>query len=212
MTDFKTHLTQQSKKLRCFSLPPAMPGVSRVDNEKAMLDAWTRDVCKNAKLHIKCDLTMKQSVELFCPSPYAENRLFLNEDLAFANIGQFAERLNYIIYKNAYRRYGKKLNMIAAVEGGKYQLRETPIKGHRDKRFHAHLLIQYPDLTYFRFDGKNTTFTKPLFMSLIEQTWKDTMFGYEEHYIGEIRNKWDAVQYCGKDGQSGIVYQEYHKD
>ena len=211
MSNFHTAQMNNSKHLlSSLPLSPAMPGVRRAKDKNDLLDTWPRSVCDNAKLHIKCDLTMKHSVMLFCPSPYAENKMYLNEDLAFANIGQFAERLNYAIYKNAYRRYGKRLDMVCAIEGGKYVLRDTPKKGHREKRFHAHLLLQYPNLTYYRFDGKGTVFTKALFMDIIEECWLGTMFGYNENKIEVIENKFGAVKYCGKDGLDSIRLEDTH--
>lgn len=211
MSSFKNKQRRHSSKvLTHFSVSPVLDGVRMFSKEEEMLNAWSREVCNNAKLHIKCDLTMKQRVELFCPSPYAENKMFINESLAFANVGQFAERLNYKIYKNAYRRYNKKLDILAAVEGGTYELRDKPKRDKGYKRFHAHLLIQLPDHLYMRFDGKGSVFCEEMFMDIIREEWNATMFGYDEHKIEPIENKFRAVKYCGKDNLDSISMEHTH--
>ena len=62
----------------------------------------------------------------------------ISEGLAHYNCINFANRLNTKVYKNAYKRYGKKLDMVSVVEGGKKDLREY---ARDDKNIHAHIQI-----------------------------------------------------------------------
>jgi len=75
----------------------------------------------NAELDVVADLTFKQAITS-SHSRFTKHRI--TEDIATKNIADFLDRLNYKIYKNAYRRYDKKLHCLTAIEGGAGLLRE----------------------------------------------------------------------------------------
>ena len=137
----------------------------------------------DANVHIKADLTFKQSRIAVTPPLWGkeqtEYRTFISESVAYANVEQFASRLNYRIYKNAFRRFNKKLTMIAAVEGGRVEMRDTITDRGRDKRFHTHLLIEMPSFKYLREGKHRIPFNEQVFMEIIEQEWTYFFFGFK---------------------------------
>ena len=60
----------------------------------------------------------------------------LTEETLSATIGKFLTLLNKDVYGKAYRRFGKQLKVVSAIERGK------------DGRLHAHLLLEIPRCAY----------------------------------------------------------------
>jgi len=133
-------------------------------------------------------LTFKQCREVETPPLYGEiqtiQRVFLTHALAVANISQFCERLNYACYKHAYKRYGKRLHVVSAIEGGRGDWREHRSSSDMDKRFHTHLLLQLP--AHLLFDD---------FWALIWKCWLGTDWGYGEGTIEIIETKYHSAAY-----------------
>ena len=79
-----------SRLLDRFSLPTQ----SLVQDAKR--NAWTQFVMHETRVHIKADLTLKQSRVVQSPPIWGqedyERRVFITEDIAYANIEQFAPR------------------------------------------------------------------------------------------------------------------------
>ncbi len=182
MSDFRHQLKKQSKKLlKSFSAEPVFsmkhPGDYHRNNRSK--EEWCRFVERNANVDVRADLTFKQSIEMaldpllrerlefdeeYSALPFPEPVLETNqvkrwvritEDAALTNISQFMNRLNYAAYKSAYRRYGKRLEIISGIEGGERFYRDNKVSiGEKEKHLHAHLLIQQPaHINFERFKG-----------------------------------------------------------
>jgi hypothetical protein len=138
----------------------------------------------NASLDVIADMTFKQAI----PSPYYKNtKQLITEDIASQNIAMFLDRLNYKVYKSAYKRYDKKLEVITAIEGGKGILRENRKKTDLNKRFHVHFLLEQP--RHFDFD----TFKK-----IIMNCWHDTPWAYSRNVIEPLESKTARLFYSTK--------------
>ena len=188
MTDFRARQDASSKKLLSrFSLPMGMPYTyARKDR---LAEAWGEFVSNDADVDVRADLTFKQCREVQSPPVYGSvettQKVFLTHALAVANISQFCERLNYACYKHAYKRYGKRINIVSALEGGRADgLRENRPSYDREKRLHTHLLLQLP--SHMLFDD---------FQALIWKSWLGTDFGYVEGKIEPIKTKYHSASY-----------------
>jgi hypothetical protein len=204
---FNQHLKEKSKKLvNRFSLPT---------DQSLVRAAWTEFVVDNGKVHIKADLSLKQSRVILSPPLFGkkqvEKRTFLSESLAYVVVEQFATRLNYRIYKNAFRRFNKRLNIISCIEGGRVELRDDLIRREGEsKRFHTHLLIELPKFEYLR-EGKNKIpFNEQLFMQIIEEEWIATEWGYYENNIERINSTELCSKYQTKYGFGSVDLRSTH--
>lgn len=192
MTNFRNQLDIQSNKLlKRFSVEPifSMEYFGDYHRNEYSKEKWSRFVEKNANLDIRADLTFKQSIEEYSAPVLGANqtkrRVPITEDYAYINISQFMNRLNYATYKHAYRRYGKRLEIISAIEGGECLYRDKRFRhGEKDKRLHAHLLIQKPNR--FSFD---------IFKGMILHSWYATDWGYYEANVELIDSIRDSAEY-----------------
>lgn len=196
MTDFRAELETSSKKLvKRFSLPMGLPYSYARKNQ--LTDAWGEFVSNEADVDVRADLTFKQVREVPTPPLYGHlqttNRVFLTYALAVANIGQFCERLNYACYKHAYKRYGKRLNVVSAIEGGKEDWRDNRVSTDADKRLHTHLLLQLP--SHLPFSD---------FSALVWKCWFGTDWGYSEGKIQMIKTKYHSAAYNVKSTLDAI--------
>ena len=125
MSNFRATMDTQSKKLvERFSLPENEQPFRycRLDEENA--DAWGMFVSNHdmADFDVKADLSLKQVRKVLSPPLWGtipiSQKMYITEALAVANISQFCERLNNACYKKAYKRYGKRVSIVSAVEGG----------------------------------------------------------------------------------------------
>ena len=190
MTDFREAMDKTSKKLvKRFSLPMGLP--FSYANKNHLTDAWGEFVSNDANVDVRADLTFRQVREVNTP-PILGNiqtteRCFLTYSLAVANIAQFCERINYACYKHAYKRYGKRLDIVSAIEGGRGDWRENRPNNDKDKRLHAHLLLQLP--THIDYDD---------FSTLIKKCWFATDWGYVEGKVEKIKSKYRSAAYNAK--------------
>ena len=192
MSNFRNQLDFQSKQLvKRFSTKPVFSLKYSGDyhrNEYSK-EEWCKFVEKNANLDIRADLTFKQSIEEYSAPvlgvKLVRNRVPITEDLALINIAQFMNRLNYASYKNAYRRYGKRLEIISGIEGGRCFYRDNRFRHKEEsKRLHAHLLIQKPKHIPFE-----------IFKGMILQNWYATDWGYYEANVELIDSIKGSAKY-----------------
>lgn len=119
--------------------------------KKVLTNAWGEYVSAvgAGALHIRADLTFQKGMMMHMPAsggrPATRFYQSINEDIARETISTFLTRMNYAAYKHAAKRYGKKLRVVTAVEGGKTELRQYTRTTDRDKHLHAHLLLEQPD-------------------------------------------------------------------
>ena len=79
------------------------------------------------------------------------------------NIKHFLNRLNRLLYGNAYKRFSNAVKIFPVIE---YDV---------DKRFHVHAIIDKPD-----------TIDEIKFYKAIKQSWSKTKFGYDHIHIQTI--------------------------
>ena len=184
--DTKQFLQEQSKNLvgRYSSL------VSPLAIKFRLIREWKEYVSTKSSVSVACTLTFRTARKSWCVLTNTEQWETLDEGLAEANCVIFANRLNAIVYKNAYRRYGKKLDMVCTIEGGKKDLRNNA----SDVRLDSHLAIELPQKYSFA-----------EFKDLIYKTWVNTMWGNKVNKIELIRNKEAYADYQVKDGVDSIV-------
>jgi len=184
--DIKGKLDSQSKDLmgRYSSL------VSPLSIKFKMIREWKDYVCKQSSVSVACTLTFRTSRKYYCALTETEKWETLDEGLAEANLLQFSNRLNSTVYKNAYKRYGKKLDMVCTIEGGKRDLRNNS----SDTRLHSHLAIELPQKYSFQ-----------QFKDLVYKTWVNTLWGNKINRIELIKNKEAYADYQVKDGMDSIV-------
>jgi hypothetical protein len=109
----------------------------------------------------------------------------ITEDAAIKNISFFLDRLNTTIYKKAYQRHGKRIDIISSIEGGKGDLRDGITHKDSLKPLHAHLLLEEP---------KHLSFKE--YSKLILKVWKQTEWGWwNQHSIAPINTHYQAVEY-----------------
>ena len=202
MRDFRATQDALSKKLlNRFSLPVGLPFTYARKNQ--LTDAWGEFVSNDADVDVRADLTFKQMREVETPPLYGQmqttQRVFLTHALAVANISQFCERLNYACYRHAYKRYGKRINVVSAIEGGRGDWRENRSSSDMDKRFHTHLLLQLP--AHLPFDD---------FSALVWKCWLGTEWGYGEGKIAMIKTKYHSAAYNVKTTLDAIDLQNTH--
>jgi len=199
MSDLRKRMESGSKRMSdivaSFSLQPTMP-FSYYGKEK-LASAWGSFVADNVEVDVKCDLTFRKCIETTSPPVLGRKQIteniYITEALAVVNISFFLERLNYACYKHAYKRYGKRLNVIAYIEGGDNDLRENTSIADVDKRLHTHLLLQRP--SHIIFDD---------FKVLVLRCWNDTPWGYLQHEIEEIKTIKGSSKYGVKSGMDNI--------
>jgi len=194
MTTFRERMDAEGDKLvnlvNSFSLPTYQKPYRRWSKKERLVDAWSAFV-SNKELDIRADLTFKQVRDVYSAPilglPQTKNRVSLTHALAMANIAMFCERLNYACYKHAYKRYGKRLEIVSAIEGGRGDWRENRSNKDVEKRFHAHLLLQLPK--HIDYDD---------FSTLIKKCWFGTDWGYVEGKIEKIKSKYRSAAYNAK--------------
>ena len=156
-------------------------------------DAWGGFVREEGKVDVRCDLTLRKCIEEstaaefidhICIRSATRHKTYITDAIAYETIGHLCDKLNYASYKHAYKRYGKKLNCVSAIEGGDVDLRENGITNDKSKRLHAHLLFQLP--THIQFET---------FKNLIITYWRDTAWGYYENSIEEIKTIKGSAKY-----------------
>ena len=188
MSYIKCKVCGVSETIGCSCLTP-QPNTNY--GREVYSNSWGNFVKENVKVDVRCDLTMRKCIESNSNDvfgvPATRYKTYITEAIAYDNIGQFCDRLNYASYKHAYKRYGKRLNIVSAVEGGDADLRENGFDNDKGKRLHAHLLLQQP--SHIDFDT---------FKTLIIRHWINTPWGYNQHNIEEIKTIKGSAKYNTK--------------
>ena len=107
---------------------------------------------------IAVTLTEKQ-----CVVGYGDTKFYINNVRSSVNTKHFLNRLNQKIFKNSYRRFGKRLKSFVVMEG-------TDTIRH-----HIHLVLDKPNRVSFE-DFKN----------LINDCWLKTTFGYHHTDVQQM--------------------------
>ena len=197
MSDFRQTMEKNNRMLENgFSNQP-LP-FHHYEGKKSLINAWKDFVGNEHKnISVRADLTFKRSRKVYHPSigrqePYAQV-LRITEGDAVMNIGAFCNRLNYASYKHAYKRYGRRLDVISCIEGGRKQLREKMPDGDAFKEMHCHLLLERPNhISYTDFE------------ILVKKLWMDTEWGNTQHYIKPIRNLYASAKYNVKSSLDSL--------
>jgi hypothetical protein len=196
MSGFREEMSQRDKHLKnSFSTPADFPFQYSRHNDTNTIEqnAWINYVAHyGKKLSVRADLTFKSSRKVYLPSigrnaPFSQI-LKITESDALLNISAFCDRMNYSAYKHAYKRYGKRLDVLSNIEGGRWELRQqrkyASHSRQEDKEIHCHLLIEKP--THISFGN---------FKLLIIKNWEDTDWGNYQKSITPIRSLEKCVSY-----------------
>lgn len=216
MSYFTDTMAEQSKILLSrFSLP--LDVGFEYTHQPALKNGWVDDVVmKHPELSVKADLTFRHAINetpapimdgcrgLRVPNkPVKPSRRFITHGDAIINIAQFVERLNYACYKNAYRRYGKKLSIVSAIEGGNISKTISSSNGRKTeydyatgKHIHAHLILSRP--THILYDD---------FEKLIAETWLATKWGLYRRRIEPIKSLKGVAKYQVKSSLDALDLQ-----
>ena len=116
MLNFKDKLQSQSKSLMVRFSSVFSPLPVKLFKLKRSMNEFITDY---SNISVACDMTFKPYISYSCPLTNIKKYETISESLAYANVINFANRINYKIFKNAYKRYGKKLDMVSVIEGGK---------------------------------------------------------------------------------------------
>jgi hypothetical protein len=151
-------------------------GKSMGNNDKSKL----RDILMSEfviKNPVSVTLTSKQSVD----------GRRLDEILLSRDIGHFLNRINYLLFKKRYSRYGKKLGVLPVIEGDRF----TPL--------HCHLTLECPEDT-------------PVFYleNLIKTCWGKTTYGRSNDLFGVkvkpvIDDGWLGYQLKNRTKRDGVM-------
>jgi hypothetical protein len=121
-------------------------------------------------------LTMKQ---------FAEG-VKLDDIRASKNLRHFLNFLNTEVYGKRFKRFGKKLNVIPALERSS------------SGRLHYHLVLQKPQSRHPEMAQE----ADKAFLALIQSCWKRTPFGYEQIHIHDrVDHGW--TDYISKTANTG---------
>ena len=150
---------------------------------------WVKNIKDNYRLDIACDLTFKQRKEVVVDGHLEIHKL--NDAFALQNLRHFLHRLNQRVFKNAYRRYGKRLDVITSIEGGRDVLRQGVAK---DKLLHAHLSLQQP----------NHLSTED-FVKIVNELWVKSPWGFSQTKVENIRRPTGRAFYQIKNTLDAIV-------
>ena len=188
MLEFKEKMQIQSKRLLVRFSSVVSPLPVKLFKERK---SWTDFVDDYSNISVACDMTFKRCKKHICPLTKQTKWEYITESLAYANCVLFANRINYKIYKNAYKRYGKKLDMVCAIEGGRKDLRT---RSREDKKLHAHICIEKPS-------GMNLT----EFKKIIQECWTTTYWGNFYNKITNLRSRIAYSNYQLKDTLDSVV-------
>ncbi len=103
---------------------------------------------------------------------------WISDTVSVQNFRHFSNKLNKRVFGNAFRRYGRKLQMFVVQENNETQ------------RHHLHCIIECPD------------FIRPLdFVVLVQDCWISTRFGYRQldfEVPSDFERRVGWVNYCLK--------------
>lgn len=197
MSDFKQMMEQKGNALvNRFSYKPQP--FHYYGKNISLINQWKDFIGNGHKnISVRADLTFKRSKEIFFPSiggkePYTQVHKITEGDAVF-NIESFCNRLNYASYKHSYKRYGRQLDVISCIEGGRIELREMTPDRDAIKELHCHLLLERPK--HIPYDD---------FELLIIKLWLDTEWGNTQHYIKPIQNLYASTKYNVKSSLDSL--------
>ena len=206
MTTFREERANGSPRLKelmdGFSFQPIIP--SSYHSKEVIANSWGSFVSENVQVDVRCDLTFRKCVEEIksaewiddvCIRSATRNKTYITDAIAYETIRIFCDRLNYASYKHAYKRYGKRLNCVSAIEGGDADLRENCFFYDKDKRLHTHLLLQRP--THIDFDT---------FVNIINRLWIKTIWGDNEMQLEDIRTIKKSAKYNAKSTMDNVDF------
>ena len=144
------------------------------DPQRTEIQRWFRQYDLESCLGVS--LTLKQ---------FAEG-VKLDDIRASKNLRHFLNFLNTEIYGKRFRRFGKKLNVIPALERSS------------SGRLHYHLVLQKPQSRHPEMAQE----ADKAFLALIQSCWKRTPFGYEQIHIHDrVDHGW--TDYISKTANAG---------
>ena len=188
MLNFKDKLQSQSKSLMVRFSSVFSPLPVKLFKLKRSMNEFITDY---SNISVACDMTFKPYISYSCPLTHIKKYETISESLAYANVINFANRINYKIFKNAYKRYGKKLDMVSVIEGGKKDLRSY---SRDDKSLHAHIGIEKP--SHLMFSD---------FKKIIQEVWTDTNWGNQNNKITHLKSRLKYSNYQLKDSLDSLV-------
>jgi len=208
MSDFTDTMAEQSKTLLSrFSLPLDVGFV--YTHQPALKNGWVDDVVmKHPELSVKADLTFRHAINeapvpIMDAIPVKPSRHFITHGDAVINIAQFVARMNYACYKNAFRRYGKRLSIVSAIEGGNIRQTRRSSNGRTTEydyatgiHIHAHLLLSRP--THIPYDE---------FEKMIGENWLATKWGLYRRRVEPIRSLKGVAKYQVKSSLDALDLQ-----
>jgi len=115
----------------------------------------------------------------------AGGRAWLTREVLSAEIKKFLDRLNRLVFKQGYRRYGKQLRRYSAIEGG----------DGSGIHLHAHLMIEQPDpkrISWFEF------------CKLLRRTWEQSEWAFPDTYVDPCAQEEATAFYLSKCGPDAI--------
>lgn len=140
------------------------------------------DWCSSSPLSVRADLTMKKARWKKNNNGEVYGWVRVNEDIARKNSKIWLDRVNKRVYGNAYRRYGKKLNVVTVIE-----------KNKDNKRLHIHALIECPDWM-----------PKSDLIDIVDKSWDRSPWSYDERRIEEIESVRGSLEYNMKTGLDAV--------
>lgn len=167
------------------SVSPAPPrGRKNGSRHPSLPDGFGKWIAAGVALDVRADLTFRQVICADSADRHLEHRnrrkMWINDRHATDNISLFLHRLNYSCFRSAYKRYGKRIKVSSAIQGGVSILREE----RGTKRLHAHLLLEKPN--HIDFDA---------FRAAITKNWVSTKWGYNELNIEMIKSLSGSAAY-----------------
>lgn len=173
--------------------------------KKVLTSSWGEYVSEVGKddFHIRADLTFRRgmmvNVAASAATPSVRYYKSINEEIAYQTISSFMNRMNYHAYKNAYKRNGKKLRVLSAIEGGRKDLRENIKSSDDDKNLHAHILLEQP--THMSFQKMHDAIVKHWCVL----RWCDVV-----HQIEPLRTLRGSAGYNAKSSTDSIDLRNTH--
>lgn len=107
----------------------------------------------------------------------------LTAEAADQNVSWFLKEVNREVFGHAHKKYGKRLIVVDAREGGNGSL-------HRS---HRHILLEKP-----------TRFSDDDWKLLIELAWRKSRWGYKQNEFVRAENQNAVVHYCTKTGGDAL--------
>jgi hypothetical protein len=124
-------------------------------------------------------LTMKQGIQRNDGMSWEP----LTREAADQNVSWFLKELNREVFGHAYKKYGKRLIVIDAAEGGDGSI----------QRRHRHMLIEKP-----------SRYTDEDWKMLIQTSWSRSRWGYRQVELVRANSRTAVVKYMTKNGGDAL--------